>query len=308
MPEQVEDSFLSSKVRIRVSDLKEAKSRGEKWVMLTSYDTISARIFDHAKIPCLLIGDSAAQLVYGMKSTIPVTLDELIPLAKAVSSGASRALVIGDLPFGSYEESPAKALQSSARLMKEGGVEGIKLEGGKELAEHVKLLTLSGIPVFAHIGFTPQSEHLLGGFKIQGRGQDATMRLIADARALEEAGAVACVIEMVPAEAAKLITQALKIPTIGIGAGSYCDAQVLVWNDLVGFSAPKGSSSGSGSYLAESSGQAQSSVSNGELELERVPKFVKRYASVSQIIYDAVIKFSEDVRSGSYPDPEHSYK
>lgn len=305
MTEDTKKSHLAGKSRIRVTDLIQAKAVGEKWAMLTSYDTVTAKIFDNANIPCLLVGDSAGQMVYGFKTTIPVTVDHLIPLVKAVSSSVKRALVVADLPFGSYEESPEVALKNSIRFMKEADCHAVKLEGGAKYRDHVKLLTRSGVPVFAHIGFTPQSEHILGGYKIQGKTEEESQRLVHDAKVLEEAGAVACVIEMVPSNVSKRVTECLKIPTIGIGAGVDCDAQVLVWNDLVGFSPPK--CSGGAGYLVSSEPGSSNDSSKGRFEYERVPKFVKRYANVSEIIHHAVSKFAEDVRDGVYPDTEHSY-
>lgn len=300
--------YLESKSRIRVGDLIEAKNRKEKWAMLTSYDTISAKIFDQAKIPCLLIGDSAAQAVYGYKSTLPVKMDELIPLARAVSSSCERALVIADLPFGSYQESPGEALRSATRFMKESQVHGIKLEGGREYVEHVKLLTQAGIPVMAHLGFTPQSEHTLSGFKIQGRNQSAIERLVEDAKALEAAGAFACVLELIPSEAGKSVTEKLKIPTVGIGAGPHTDAQILVWTDMAGFIKPTGKTPG---YMMDSP-EPGSSSANGpcgsNLELSKTPKFAKRYANLSEILYTAAKTYADEVNSGTFPSEEYSYK
>lgn len=324
--------FLDSKARVRIGDLQEAKNRGEKWTILTCYDTISARIFDHAKIPCLLVGDSAAQTVYGYKSTLPVTMDELIPLVRAVSSSCERALVVADLPFGSYQESPREALRSAMRFMKEAGAHAVKLEGGREYADHVRLLTQSGIPVMAHVGFTPQSEHTLGGYKVQGRSSESTERMMQDARSLEEAGAFACVIEMVPAAVGHSITRCLTIPTVGIGAGPDCDAQVLVWQDMAGFSPPKPNSSKQSptGYLGgaihsdscainsssnnnntnHDSGSAVTGISRlvTPYEPARVPKFVKRYANLGEMLYNAAVAFMEDVRSGAYPAAEHCYQ
>lgn len=280
---------MDSKTRIRISDLREAKKRGEKWAMLTSYDVVSARIFDQAKIPCILIGDSAAQAVLGYDSTVPITMDEMIPLARAVSRGCKRALVIADLPFGSYQGSPQDALKNATRFMKEAQVHGVKLEGGREFCEHVKLLTQSGIPVMAHIGFTPQSEHALSGFKVQGRNQEAMERLRDDAKSLEAAGAFACVIEMVACSVGSFISDSLSIPVVGIGAGPGCDAQVMVWNDMAGFTSPVVEQSTSGFQLA------------------KVPKFVKRYGNVSEVIYKAALEFAQEVRTGTYPTGEHSY-
>lgn len=314
------EGFLDSKARIRISDLQEAKNKGEKWSMLTCYDAISAKIFDHAKIPCLLVGDSAAQTIYGYKSTIPVTMDELIPLARAVSSSCERALVVADLPFGSYHESPQQALRSASRFMKEAGAHAVKLEGGRECADQVKLLSQSGIPVMAHIGFTPQSEHMLGGFKVQGRNELALNKLLDDARILEGAGAFACVIEMVPTRVGDSVSKCLRIPTVGIGAGPDCDAQVLVWQDMAGFSAPK--SSRSTSYLGGAVHDSSRTTIHNEYqessavvkpnqaapyELGRVPKFVKRYANMGEMLYNAAVAYKQDVKSGDYPTAEHCY-
>lgn len=321
----VVSDFLGNKVRIRVSDLQEAKRRGEKWAMLTCYDSITARIFDHAKIPCLLVGDSAAQTVYGYKSTIPVTMDELIPLARAVSSGCNRALIVADLPFGSYHESPGIALRSATRFMKEAGAHAVKLEGGQEIADQVRLLTKSGIPVMAHIGFTPQSEHALSGYKIQGRDDAALDKLIGDAKCLEMAGAFACVIEMVPSKVGQIVSKKLNIPTVGIGAGPDCDAQVLVWQDMAGFGAPNsvqktssgylgGVEQGDGRPVSDNLDVNQRSSDNINptktipFELARAPKFVKRYANLGEMLYNAAIVYREDVRNGNYPAAEHCYE
>lgn len=297
-----EMSYLDSKVRIRICDLQEAKWRKEKWAMLTSYDTTTAKIFELAKIPVLLIGDSAAQAVLGYKSTIPVTVDELIPLARAVASSVERPLVIADLPFGSYQESPELALQTSIRFMKEAGAQAIKLEGGKEVVGQVRLLTKSGIPVMGHLGFTPQSEHTLGGFKIQARNEQAMQDLVENALALQEAGAFAVLLELMPSEAGKLVTERLRIPTVSIGAGPYCDAQILVWPDMAGFSAPK--AKGAPTYTTSILGKDCGPT----MELQRVPKFVKRYANLSQALYEAAVAYADDVRAGRFPAEEHCYK
>lgn len=308
-PSKLSLSYLMGKSRIRVTDLKEAKARNEKWAMLTTYDFVSARIFDQAKIPCLLIGDSAAQAVYGYNSTVRITMDEMIPLARAVSSACTRALVIADLPFGSYQESPEQALRSAVRFMKESNVHGVKLEGGLEYKEHVRLLTRSGIPVMAHIGFTPQSEHTLGGFKIQGRDENDAIRICEDAKVLQEAGAFACVLELVPSTVGQLVTQRLSIPTVGIGAGPDCDAQILVWHDMAGFTPPNTK----GGYLRSSGGKAGagSAISDTnekvQLELERVPKFVKRYSNLSSNLYNAAVAYANDVAEGRFPSSEHCY-
>ncbi|MBW0102906.1 3-methyl-2-oxobutanoate hydroxymethyltransferase [Pseudonocardia sp. KRD291] len=263
--------------RTRVHHLLEWKREGRRWPMLTAYDVYTAEIFDDAGIPVLLVGDSAGNNVYGHDNTIPVTVEELMPLVRAVTRGATNALVVADLPFGSYQVSPAQALQTSFRFMKEAGAQAVKLEGGARFAPQVEALAGSGVPVMAHLGFTPQSEHALGGFRIQGRG-DGADRLVADAVALQEAGAFAVVLEMVPAEVAKRVTAELAIPTIGIGAGTDCDAQVLVWSDMAGMNRGK------------------------------VPRFVKRYADVGGALHAAATAFADDVRGGEYPGPEHSYQ
>ena len=262
--------------RVRVHHLREMKERGERWPMLTAYDVYSAEIFDEAGIPVLLVGDSAGNNVFGHENTIPVTVDELLPLVRAVTRGAHSALVVADLPFGSYQVGPEQALATGFRFMKEAGAHAVKLEGGARFAPQVEALAASGIPVMAHLGFTPQSEHSLGGFRIQGRGH-AGDRLVEDALALQEAGAFAVVLEMVPADVAKRVTAELVVPTIGIGAGPDCDAQVLVWSDMAG------------------------------MNRGRTPKFVKRYAAVGDVLLGAAREFAADVRGGSYPDEEHSY-
>jgi 3-methyl-2-oxobutanoate hydroxymethyltransferase len=259
-----------------VRDLAAAKARGEKWPMLTAYDALTARVFDDAGIPVLLVGDSASMVVYGHDSTIPVTLDELIPLTAAVVRGTRRALVVADLPFGSYQLSPEQALATSVRMMKEGRAHAVKLEGGRAFAPHVKAITTAGVPVMGHIGFTPQSEHNLGGYRVQGRG-DAADELLEDAIALQEAGAFSVVMEMVPAEAAKRITHELAIPTVGIGAGPDCDAQVLVWQDMMG------------------------------LRTGKAPRFVKRYADLAGVMKGAVEQFASEVRGREFPAPEHVF-
>jgi len=262
--------------RVRVPHLRELKERGERWAMLTAYDVYSAEIFDAAGIPVLLVGDSAANNVYGYENTLPVTVDELIPLVKAVVRGATTALVVADLPFGSYQTGPEQALTTGVRFMKEGGAHAVKLEGGARFAPQVAALAGAGIPVMAHVGFTPQSEHALGGYRIQGRG-DAGDQLVEDTLALQEAGAFAVVLEMVPADVAKRVTAELAIPTIGIGAGPDTDAQVLVWSDMAG------------------------------MNRGRKPRFVKQYADVGAILLEAAKQFGAEVRSGAYPDADHSY-
>jgi len=262
--------------KVRVHHLRELKERGEPWPMLTAYDMYTAALFDEAGIPVLLVGDSAANNVFGYDTSLPVTVDELLPLVRAVTRSVKRALVVADLPFGSYQLSPQQALETSVRFMKEGRAHAVKLEGGRRFAAHVEALTSAGVPVMGHIGFTPQSEHNLGGYRVQGRGEAADV-LLADALALQEAGAFAVVMEMVPAEAAKRVTAELKIPTVGIGAGPDCDAQVLVWQDMAG------------------------------LRRGKAPRFVKRYSDVATVLQDAATAFAEDVRRGEFPAPEHAF-
>jgi 3-methyl-2-oxobutanoate hydroxymethyltransferase len=245
--------------------------------MLTAYEQYAAAVFDEVGIPVLLVGDSAANNVFGYDTTLPVTVDELIPLVRAVTRSTRRALVVADLPFGSYQESPAQALATAVRFMKEGDAHAVKLEGGRPVAPQVQAIVAAGVPVMAHLGFTPQSEHGLGGYRVQGRG-DAADLLLTDAQAMQDAGAFAVVLEMVPSEVAAQITKELRIPTIGIGAGPDCDAQVLVWQDMAGLNAgPK-------------------------------PRFVKRYADLRGVLAAAARAFAEEVTDRSYPGPEHSYE
>ncbi len=265
-----------SSSRVRIHHLQQAKERGEKWAMLTAYDTYSAAIFEEAGIPVMLVGDSAGNVVLGHSSTVQVTVEDMLLLTKAVTRSTKRALIVADLPFGSYESGPQQAFETAVRLMKEGGAQAVKLEGGVRVAPQIKLLHDSGIPVMAHIGFTPQSEHALGGFRVQGRGAGAE-QLLADARAVQEAGAFAVVLEMVPAAIAAEVSKELAIPTVGIGAGVDCDAQVLVWPDMAGL--------------------------NGG----RVPKFVKKYADLRGELLRAAQEFAGEVRGGVFPGPEHSF-
>jgi 3-methyl-2-oxobutanoate hydroxymethyltransferase len=262
--------------RVTVRDLQAAKDRGEKWPMLTSYDMLTAQIFDDAGIPVLLVGDSAGNNVLGYDNTIPVTLDELLPLTRAVVRSSKRAMVVGDLPFGSYQASPQQALASALRLIKEGGAHAVKLEGGRRVTAQVELLSSSGMAVMGHIGLTPQSVHGIGGYRVQGRGE-AGAELLADALALQQAGAFAIVLELVPAELASRVSKELIIPTIGIGAGAGCDAQVLVWTDMAGMNAGPG------------------------------PRFVKQYANLRASLAEAAGAYADDVRKGRYPGAEHSY-
>jgi 3-methyl-2-oxobutanoate hydroxymethyltransferase len=262
--------------RIRIPHLHALKERGERWAMLTAYDAYTAEIFDEAGIPVLLVGDSAANNVYGYDNTLPVTVEELLPLVKAVTRGARSALVVADLPFGSYQTGPEQALTTAFRFMKEGGAHAVKLEGGARFVPQVDALVGAGIPVMAHLGFTPQSEHALGGYRVQGRGAAAD-RMVEDARALQSAGAFSVVLEMVPADVAKRVTAELDIPTIGIGAGPDCDAQVLVWSDMAG------------------------------MNRGRKPRFVKQYADVGAVLLEAARRFNADVTEARYPAEEHSY-
>jgi 3-methyl-2-oxobutanoate hydroxymethyltransferase len=267
----------TSSARVRVHHLQQAKERGEKWAMLTAYDTVSASVFEEAGIPVLLVGDSAGNVVLGLTSTVPVTVDDILLMTRAVTRSTKRSLIVADLPFGSYEAGPDQALATAVRLMKEGGAQAVKLEGGARVAPQIRTMTEAGIPVMAHIGFTPQSEHGLGGFRVQGRGAGAE-KLLADAHAVEDAGAFSVVMEMVPAEIAGQVTKELTIPTIGIGAGVDCDAQVLVWPDMAG-------------------------MTGG-----RVPKFVKKYADLRAELLRAAKEYADDVRTGTFPGPEHSFE
>src|SRR6266702_3819900 len=261
--------------RVTVRDIAAAKARGEKWPMLTAYDALTAGIFDRAGIPVLLVGDSAAMVVYGHDSTIPVTVDDLIPLTAAVVRGTTRALVVADLPFGSYQVSVETAMATAIRFMKETGAHAVKLEGGHRVLRCVEELVAAGIPVMAHLGLTPQSVNALGGYRVQGRGEEGE-RLMHDAKSLQAAGAFAVVLECVPADLAARVTQALAIPTIGIGAGPDCDAQVLVWQDMAGLT-PK------------------------------TAKFVKRYADLAGLLGQAARAFASEVVAGEFPDAGHSY-
>ena len=262
--------------RVTVRDIAAAKARGEKWPMLTAYDALTAGIFDEAGIPVLLVGDSAGNVVFGYDTTIPVTVDDLIPLTAGVVRGTKRAMVVADLPFGSYQASPVEALHAAVRFMKESGAHAVKLEGGLRVAHQVEELTAAGVPVMGHLGLTPQSVHAFGGFRVQGRGEDGE-RLIHDAKALEAAGAFSVVLEGIPAPLAARITASLRVPTIGIGAGPDCDAQVLVWQDMAGLSA-------------------------------RSPKFAKRYADIAATLRDAATEFASDVATGAFPTEQYSYR
>jgi len=262
--------------RVRIRHFQKAKEEGIRITGLTSYDFLTAGIFDRAGIDFLLVGDSAGNVVFGYDTTVPVTTDELIPLCRGVARAAHRALVVADLPFGSYEGSPEDALRTAVRFMKETGVHAVKLEGGVRSVAHIERVVTAGIPVMGHIGFTPQSEHGLGGHVVQGRGagKDA---LVKDALAVQAAGAFAVVLEMVPQEVAQEITEMLTIPTIGIGAGPHTDGQILVWTDLAG------------------------------LSTKRVPKFVKQYAQLETQLFEAASQWKNDIIEGAFPGPEHSF-
>jgi 3-methyl-2-oxobutanoate hydroxymethyltransferase len=263
--------------RITVRDIAAAKDHGERWPMLTAYDALTAGVFDDAGIPVLLVGDSAAMVVFGHDTTIPVTVDDLIPLVRAVVRGSSRAMVVADLPFGSYQQSVEQALETAARFMKEAGAHAVKLEGGARVLPQVEALVAAGIPVMGHLGLTPQSVHALGGYRVQGRRESGEI-LMRDAKALEAAGAFSVVLEVVPEDLARHVTGALSIPTIGIGAGDGTDAQVLVWQDMAG------------------------------LTPDPVARFVRRYADVAGVLRDAATTWARDVVDGTYPGPEERYR
>ncbi|MCX4962416.1 3-methyl-2-oxobutanoate hydroxymethyltransferase [Streptomyces virginiae] len=262
--------------RITVRDLTLAKERGEKWPMLTAYDAMTASVFDEAGIPVILVGDSMGNCHLGYDSTVPVTMDQMTMLSAAVVRGTSRALVIGDMPFGSYQEGAVQALRSATRLVKEAGVGAVKLEGGERSLAQTELIVQSGIPVMSHLGLTPQSVNAMG-YRVQGRGDEAAHQLLRDAKAAQDAGAFAVVLELVPAELAAEVTRSLHIPTVGIGAGAECDAQVLVWTDMMGLTGGK------------------------------MPKFVKQYAQLRETMTGAARAFAEDVVGGTFPQAEHAF-
>jgi 3-methyl-2-oxobutanoate hydroxymethyltransferase len=276
VPEPLYGGSSPSAGRITVRDLAQAKTRHEKWPMITAYDALTARVFDEAGIPVLLVGDSAAMVVYGHDSTLPVTVDELLPLVRGVVRGSQRALVVADLPFGSYQASPAQALDTAARFLKDGGAQAVKLEGGERVLPQVETLVSAGVPVMGHLGLTPQSVNQFGGYRVQGRGEDG-VKLVQDAKALEAAGAFAIVLEVVPADVAATVTSSVNIPTIGIGAGPATDAQVIVWQDMAG------------------------------LTPGRTAKFVRKYADLHAVLLGATKEWADDVVSGAYPAAEHTY-
>jgi 3-methyl-2-oxobutanoate hydroxymethyltransferase len=263
--------------KVYVPALRAAKEKGEKLVCLTAYDYPSARIVDEAGVDIILVGDSMGNVIHGYGNTIPVTMDEILAATKAVKRGASRALLVSDMPYGSYHTGDNKTVRNALRLMKNGGAEAVKLEGGRNRVNLVKRLVDEEIPVMAHIGLTPQSVHKLGGYSVQGKTAEAAKILIEDAKMLEEAGAFAIVLELVPRQIAEIITKELKISTVGIGAGLDCDIQVLVLHDLVG------------------------------LSFGRLPRFVRQYANIREVMTDAVTSWMDDVKNGNYPNEKESY-
>jgi 3-methyl-2-oxobutanoate hydroxymethyltransferase len=263
--------------KLPLPELAEMKRRGEKIVMVTAYDAPSARLADAAGIDLILIGDSSGMVVHGRESTVPVTMDEIVFMTQWVSRGARRPIVVGDMPFGSYEASDEDAVRSAVRLVKEGGADVVKLERGGASVKRARAIVEAGIGVMGHVGLTPQTSTLLGGFKAQGRRSEEARQLLHDARELEAAGCFAIVLEAVPAPVAEAVTAALSVPTIGIGAGAGTDGQVLVWHDMLGY------------YE------------------ERAPRFVKRYADLAGVITEALGRYADEVRSGAFPEEQHTY-
>ncbi len=277
-PERTAVSVSSTREhRVTVRTLAARKRRGERFTMLTAYDFAFARVFDEAGIDCLLVGDSLGNVVQGQDTTLPVTLDEMVYHTRLVSRAARRSLVVGDMPFGSYQVSPEEAVRSAIRLVKEGGAQAVKLEGGRSMRETIARITAAEIPVMGHVGLTPQAIHRMGGYRVQGRGEAGRERILADARAVEAAGAFAVVLEGMPAELAREISGLLQIPTIGIGAGVHCDGQVLVMHDLLGMS-------------------------------DWTPSFAKPYANLGALAGQAARRFAEEVADQKFPDEEHSYR
>ncbi len=264
-------------MRVTIGELKEMKQKGERIPMLTAYDYATAKLIDEADVPLILVGDSLGMVVLGYESTIPVTMEEMIHHTKAVVRGTKRALVVGDMPFMTYHTGTAEALHNAARFIQEGGAQAVKLEGGERVAEIVKRIVECGIPVMGHIGLTPQSVHQMGGFKVQGKTPEAAIRLLQDARALDEAGVFSIVLEAVPAPLSKLITEKVSVPTIGIGAGPGCDGQVQVISDLLG------------------------------LFTDFVPKHAKQYAKLADLIRKAVSEYMAEVKEGTFPTSKQSY-
>lgn len=262
--------------RLTMLDLQRKTDAGEKWPMITAYDALTASLFEAAGVPAILVGDSAAMVVLGYDSTLPITTEQMLPLVQGVVRGTKRAVVIADMPFGSYQQSPAQALETAAAFMKDGGAQAVKLEGGSAVLPQIEALANAGVPVVGHVGLTPQSVNLLGGYRVQGRGESGEL-LMRDVKAMEAAGATAIVLEVVPAELAARVSEVLTIPTIGIGAGPGTDAQVIVWQDLLG------------------------------LTPDPAPRFVRRYANLRDVMSGAVAEWVDDVQSGAYPAPEHEY-
>lgn len=268
----------SAATKVTVPEIRARKRSGAPIAMVTAYDFTMARLMDEAGVDVILVGDSLGMVVQGLATTLPVTLDEICYHGRAVARGAGRAHLVGDLPFMSYQISPEQAVESAGKLVKEGAFEAVKLEGGEEIAKHVLRIVRAGIPVMGHVGLQPQSVHALGGFKMQGRGGDGAAKVVADAVALEQAGAYAVVLEAIPPDVAQQVTRAVSIPTIGIGAGAGCDGQVLVCTDLLG-------------------------MSRGH-----APRFAKRYAELADAIVDAAARYVSEVRSGAFPSAEHAFK
>jgi 3-methyl-2-oxobutanoate hydroxymethyltransferase len=263
--------------KVTAPSLKASKERGEKLVCLTAYDFPTAKVVDEAGIDIILVGDSIGNVVMGYGNTVPVTVEEIVMHTRAVRRGTQRALLVADMPYGSYHTGEDDAVRVALRLIKEGAAEAVKLEGGKKRVNLVRRLVNEEIPVMGHIGLTPQAVNALGGYRVQGKTKEAAMELIEDAIALEDAGAFAIVLEVIPREIAKIITETISIPTIGIGAGPHCDIQVIVFHDLLGFSYGK------------------------------LPRFVRQYANLRETITDAITQFAEDVRNGDYPNDPESY-
>jgi 3-methyl-2-oxobutanoate hydroxymethyltransferase len=268
----------ASSKKVTVPEIRGRKRHGPALAVVTAYDFTMARLVDEAGADIILVGDSLGMVFQGYSTTLPVTLDEMCYHGRAVARGTARAHIVGDLPFMSYQVSPAQAVESAGRMLKDGAFESVKLEGGREVAEQVARIVAAGIPVMGHVGLQPQRVHALGGFRVQGRGGEAAHEIIEDARALERAGAYAIVVEAVPPDVARQVTAAVEVPTIGIGAGPSCDGQVLVCNDLLGLA--RGPS----------------------------PRFVRRYAELGEAVVDAVRRYTDDVRTGAFPAPENAYK
>ncbi len=264
--------------KVTAPEVRARKGSGPALAMVTAYDFTMARLVDEAGVDLILVGDSLGMVVQGLGNTLPVTLDEIAYHTRAVARASARAHVVADLPFLSYQVSPAQAVESAGKLVKEGAAESVKLEGGEDFAEHVARIVRAGVPVMGHVGLMPQSVHALGGFKVQGRGDDAARKVLADARAIEEAGAYAIVLEAIPPDVAAEVTRTVGVPTIGIGAGALCDGQVLVCTDLLG-------------------------MSRGH-----APRFAKRYAELGDAIVAATRRYVDEVRTGAFPAPEQTYK